>query len=770
MCRRRLRCHAVIYSKKSMDRKRINRIGKYVLVTVLLTATPASGWAQRMIKVSGTVYNIADKKKKVPFSGSVVYVYSCKTVAAAEDLKNNLDKDNTNLALFMDKEERTETDANGYYEILVPDNGALIFKAGLNKAVLEKVNNRMKIDVEVDDGIYLKEVVVTGQLKQIQPEPKASRLIGNRFYPYNTFVIPAGEGNKYSRLIVQPYVLNCETNDTVAFLEPLVYDGKEYHLTQTRRMGYNLKRDALEPYIQQRPLVNNRMVIEWQDTITVPDPNVNYSCYADFSIEDYRSIPFRKTYQINTCENKRPLKFLEYDLIAQDMDFQKYPEKAQVEKFDTEDQVELSFEISSDQLTDDPKNQESLAGIRKKLDQILNEPGAMLKEFHVIGKASPEGDYYMNLRLAEKRMKRIQQEVIGALPRAVADRVYQNPQAEVASWNEVADLMEKDSLTEVAGFIRNVIKEFPDQMNRQGQQIKARKDYRTVIVPYLEQLRQVKYLCRYDIYREPTDQEVMEAFRKEGLKGMYTRYEYWKLLQLLKDNKEKEAVARKAYEESLSMKNPWVLAGNTLARLYLERGATDTRILEPLIDRTIFTVNYERRNIDTGRTDIINPIEVVANQLCMYIKANDFENASVMAKLIPDEYKEFALVKAYAWAMGGYFQGGSTPEEAQRAQQTFQTICRSSIQNEAVMNLALETPQGDTQAEKALEQMSDNKPVKWYLKAVIAARKGDAGLTEAALYLVRCFNLDKKMIVTAQNDGEFNKEIVETALDMYKNQ
>jgi hypothetical protein len=69
-----------------------------------------------------------------------------------------------------------------------------------------------------------------------------------------------------------------------------------------------------------------------------------------------------------------------------------------------------------------------------------------------------------------------------------------------------------------------------------------------------------------------------------------------------------------------------------------------------------------------------------------------------------------------------------------------------------------------------LEQMVDENPVKWYLKAVTEARKGDIGLTEAALYLVKCFNLDQKMIVTAQNDGEFTKEIVETALEMYKNQ
>lgn len=368
------------------------------------------------------------------------------------------------------------------------------------------------------------------------------------------------------------------------------------------------------------------------------------------------------------------------------------------------------------------------------------------------------------------RQQRIQQEVIGVLPHAVAERVYQNPQAEVASWNEVAELLEKDSLMETAGFIRKVVRELPDQMNRQGQRIKASKDYRTVIVPYLEQLRQVKYLCRYDIYREPTDKEVMAAYRRKGLNGMYTRYEYWKLLQLLKDSQEKEAVARKAYEESLSMKRPWVLAGNTLAKLYLEKDVTDTQILEPLIDRTIFTVNYERKNMDTGRTEIINPIEVVVNQLCTYIKAGDFENASVMAKLIPEDYKEFDLVKAYAWAMGGYFQGGNTPEETQRATETFRTICQSSVQNEAVMNLALETPQGNAQADKALEQMADESPVKWYLKAVTEARKGDVGLTEAALYLVRCFNLDQKMIVTAQNDGEFTKEIVETALEMYKNQ
>lgn len=748
-------------------------MGKYILA-IGMAITPAASWAQRMIKVSGTVMNVADKKHKIPFTDITVHIYSCKTVAEAEDLSKQL-KSNAatpeEVTAFYVGDELAETDANGYYEILVPDNGALVFKAGMNDPILERVNNRMQINVEISDGIMLGNVMVTAKLKEIQPEPKASRLIGNHFYPYNSFVIPQNQGNTYSRLIIQPYVLNCETNDTVAFLRPLVYDGKEFHRTQIRKMGYDLKRDPLEPYIQKEPLTKERMTIHWQDTVVVPDVQVNYSCYADFCIEDYNSIPFRKIFQLNTCANKRPLKFLDYQLNVNELDLSRYPERAQVEKRNTEDRVELSFEISSDQLTDDPKNQQNLNLIGEKLKLILNEPGAMLKEFHLIGTASPEGSYQTNLQLAEKRMKRVQEQIMQVIPSYTAERVYQNPQAKVAAWSEVADLMKADGKEELAERIGRVIDQYPGQMAQQGKNIRAFAEYKKEIVPYLEKLRQVEYKCRYDIYREPTDEEVMAKFRKEGFKGIYTRYEYWKLFQMLKDDRTKEELAKKAYRESLEMKQPWVVPGNLLAVMYLKRDTTDTSVLEPLIDRTVFTVDYERTDPNTGRKEIVNPIEVVANQLNMYIRKGDFENASVMAKLIPDSATEYDLTKAYAWALGGYFlQGGDNTEENERARRTFDTICQSSERNAIVMHLALETPEGNRTAETMLAHQSMEDAVMWNLKAVVAARKGDSGLTDAALCLMRAFNLDKKLIATAQNDGEFDKEIMETALDLYNHQ
>ena len=62
--------------------------------------------------------------------------------------------------MLLDQEGKTTTDENGYYEILVPDNGALIFKVGLSPSVLKEVRHQMKIDVSIDEGVMLESVTV----------------------------------------------------------------------------------------------------------------------------------------------------------------------------------------------------------------------------------------------------------------------------------------------------------------------------------------------------------------------------------------------------------------------------------------------------------------------------------------------------------------------------------------------------------------------------------------------------------------------------------
>lgn len=738
------------------------RLKIWILLLVVAGCGTGTALAQKMVKVSGTVYNIAENRK-VPFSDVTVDVYAAKTVAVGEDMKKILDSNDQEKTLLLDQEGKTTTDENGYYEILVPDNGALIFKVGLSPSVLKEVRHQMKIDVSIDEGVMLESVTVTAMRLVLKPEPKAPKIIGNMLIPYNTFKLPPYFGNRFSRLIIQPYVLDCETNDTITFARPSVYDGKEYALTQERKMGYDMNRDPLRPYIKAEALTTRAMNLDWTDTIIVPDPNRNYSCFAIVNLEDY-SASNSRTYQINTCQTKRPMKFLQYNLFSEQMDPLQHKERAQIEKRNTSDKIQLSFLINSDQLTDTPENKQSLAMLRNKLKEIAESPGTVLKEFHVAGTASPDGHYSSNLSLAERRMRKIEQEITSILPQYTLERVYRNPHAEVAPWEEVVKLLERDGKSTEAGKVKEILAKHKD-IGAQGRALKQLDWYATVIVPYLDELRVVNYNCLYEIYREPNDEEVMAQYREKGLKGSYTRYEYWKLFQLITDEKELEALYRRAYEESLEQKHPWALAGNNLAASYLERDTVDTSILEPLIDLSIHSTDYSRMNADGSRTEIVNRLEVVTNQLCMYIKKGDFEHASVLVKILPEDSK-FDLLKAYTWALGGYFQGGTTPEEEERAHKTFETIKASSPQNEVVMYMALDNRAGNAAAKASLAKLPQDSALTWYFKATLSAREGEIEFMNTVIALSECFKRDKSFVATAQNDGEFNEDIIQAAMDM----
>lgn len=738
------------------------RLKIWILLLVVAGCGTGTALAQKMVKVSGTVYNIAENRK-VPFSDVTVDVYAAKTVAVGEDMKKILDSNDQEKTLLLDQEGKTTTDENGYYEILVPDNGALIFKVGLSPSVLKEVRHQMKIDVSIDEGVMLESVTVTAMRLVLKPEPKAPKIIGNMLIPYNTFKLPPYFGNRFSRLIIQPYVLDCETNDTITFARPSVYDGKEYALTQERKMGYDMDRDPLRPYIKAEALTTRAMNLDWTDTIIVPDPNRNYSCFAIVNLEDY-SASNSRTYQINTCQTKRPMKFLQYNLFSEQMDPLQHKERAQIEKRNTSDKIQLSFLINSDQLTDTPENKQSLAMLRNKLKEIAESPGTVLKEFHVAGTASPDGHYSSNLSLAERRMRKIEQEITSILPQYTLERVYRNPHAEVAPWEEVVKLLERDGKSTEAGKVKEILAKHKD-IGAQGRALKQLDWCSTVIVPYLDELRVVNYNCLYEIYREPNDEEVMAQYREKGLKGSYTRYEYWKLFQLITDEKELEALYRRAYEESLEQKHPWALAGNNLAASYLERDTVDTSILEPLIDLSIHSTDYSRMNADGSRTEIVNRLEVVTNQLCMYIKKGDFEHASVLVKILPEDSK-FDLLKAYTWALGGYFQGGTTPEEKERAHKTFETIKASSPQNEVVMYMALDNRAGNAAAKASLAKLPQDSALTWYFKATLSAREGEIEFMNTVIALSECFKRDKSFVATAQNDGEFNEDIIQAAMDM----
>ena len=237
---------------------------------------------------------------------------------------------------------------------------------------------------------------------------------------------------------------------------------------------------------------------------------------------------------------------------------------------------------------------------------------------------------------------------------------------------------------------------------------------------------------------------------------------------MVKDSLELENLYRRAYKASMESEGqPWILPANLLAISYLSRDTVDTSILEPFIDRRTRGANVVRTRMDGVTKEIINPEAVVANQLSMYVKANNFEQASVMAQILPDTEKN-ALLKAYAMCLGGYYRGGNTAKEREEAKKTFELVKNSSPMNEVVMHLAMDTKRDDALAKIAVQKLPADNPRTWYMKAIIHNRAGDSGFENAMNCLVKCFTLDPKYIPVAETDGDIGKDLFEYTMEMFE--
>ena len=213
-----------------------------VCLVLMLAGIGSQIHAQEISIVSGKILNLPEgKNKPEPFPLSErVYIFAFNTVAAAQDAMRQLESGDGSV--MADQQEIAGAD--GYYEIRVAENGALVIRVAM-KTVLEEVRYRNEISVSIDGGIQLDEVEVVGMATRPTPKPVAGKIVGGKLIVDNSVRIPNNYGASNRRLIMQPYVIDCNTEEVVKYIDPTVLDGTEYDLTQNRRMAFNMSNDAL---------------------------------------------------------------------------------------------------------------------------------------------------------------------------------------------------------------------------------------------------------------------------------------------------------------------------------------------------------------------------------------------------------------------------------------------------------------------------------------------------------------------------------------------
>lgn len=733
--------------------------------------------AQNLITVSGKVLNVeANKegKRNLPFTDELVKVFSYATKSDAEEAVRLMEEQFKKGMPYHGLKEIDMAEADpytGYYELKCYANGWLLVRVGLSTE-LRAVENKLQINFNIRGTVSLGQVVVQAQNtapNELQVIPKATARFGN-VLPL-TLSLPIGDyyGKTNGRFVYQPFVVDCTTDKIEAYGRPYILEGKEYHNTQDRRMGYDLKRDTLQKFVDTlKTLTDEAFVLNYADTIRLQHADRNYAVYGSFHFMDYNNIYYSKTSMVNTCRNILLMDFIEIPKFKPYyLDFEDYKKVAERKERPVPGEIQINFLINKAQPDlNDPSTKNQLDNLVSLLNDISS--GAVLKSLSIEGVASPDGSYDSNLKLAQKRTDFLQDFIAQRLQVSGYER---KSGARVTSWKELADTVMVYDTTLARRLLEVISVKKAHNLNSVAVK---RSGLMEKLTPYLEKMRKVTYTCVYIVNRPLTPNEIMQKYRANA-NDAFLPYEYWNLYQMVKDPDELEVLYKKGAAVAKAYENgrPWMLPECLLAASYINRDTTDASLLAPLVDCTSISASDKRPKLNyikkdfNGYETLVNPEAVVANYLIMCIKERDFEKASVVAQILSQARKEeYADLIAFAHCMRGSFYNNA---------EVFKRVAATSPVNEVILNLMMETNRHNAYAQEALEKISKDNPLYWYLKAVLADRM-DQGqnmsfdLPEAIRCLVKCFQMNESFINRAMVDGSLKEATVDEAIAEYEMQ
>ncbi len=659
---------------------------RYLLIAIVAATTAGSAMA-RVINVRGVVTSRKDQEKL----GGV----------AISDAKTG-------------KLIGTTTD-EGRYTVSIDDQGELKFTLMGHEPYTEKVAGRINIDVQlIAQAKVLDEIVVTAKkiVKTVAAEPTDLDVKGNYVYIKTRVKVPQELFNTSCRLVLQPALVNLSRGKTT-LMRPVVFDGVRYDITQRRMYDYDADRDPLRPYVRvTQPGGDSDGWLAFSDSVYVSNPNQDYRCDLNLSIENYSNILYERTVEIGRG-TVNPLRWLAYTLAPNFVTDESFLPQPEMQLRDAKGDINLSFPVGrSDLDLDLGTNRSEMEQVIAQLREIEKDPDSNIKSLTVTGTSSPEGSYATNQRLSAARLQSTMDYIMkqtGDATRSAA----RSTKATVHTWTDVADMLFADSLRNEAYDIMSIVSASPNQPDAQSRKVAALPYYRSLIVPeYLPRLRTVSYEYVTMLYRYLTDEEILEVYNTDPKR--LTRNEFWRLYTATDSLEERGAICRKALE----LDPKFTVAATDLAAVLIKQSHPDADLLEPYI--------RSKKRI---------PNETMLNHAIALMSVGQYTRADSLAQVVPDD-PDFHKAKIYISAINGNYA------------EHVQELSEDNPMNEVVLLLAMKS--NEAAWEKA--QLLGDTAVEEYLKAV-AANRLDM-ILPAIQHIERALELDPSLRDIAKIDGD----------------
>lgn len=605
------------------------------------------------------------------------------------------------------------TDYNGHFRIKADPVASLYFSGLTYLPKVVKLKGKTSINVVLSfQSQKLDEVVVVARrmADKMIPEQTDVEVRGNRYIIRPKIKIPGEMFKPNTRIVVQPILENL-TRGSRQLFRPAVVTGKQYAVMLERMMEFDTRKDPLSPYYQKSTRIGTDEVMAYTDSLPVVRPDDECRCDIYMYLVDYRRVVYKDTVAI-AKGTVNPMRFFEYKIEAASLTDDRYLPQQEKQMRGEKGEVSLTFVENRAKIDkSDPNNTIELTKIQQRLMEIQNRPDTEFRSFAITGVSSPEGRYEGNLALARKRTVVAKNLILGCLRRATAEALRDSIRtgARVETWETIAGWMRRDSLA--ADGLETIILAHPGDRDRQFREIRSLPDYLPVIRPYLPRARRVEFSFTYLMLRLLRDDEIQCMYRENYTK--LTRFEFWRMCRIEKNNSVKEEVCRRALE----VYPDFMAVANELAALLINRGKPDVRVLEPFVNEKA-------------------PREILNNQIAALLAHREFLRADSVAGLMP-EHPQTEEIRAVAHAMNGDY------EEA------YHRFAPQGDLNEVVLLLAMRHNEEAWQKAKALP---DDDARNNYLRAICANRMDL--VAEAAAFLKRAVTQDPELMNVARIDGD----------------
>lgn len=224
------------------------------------------------------------------------------------------------------------------------------------------------------------------------------------------------------------------------------------------------------------------------------------------------------------------------------------PEKVEIKCYEEEFDCKVTFKSAQHGLLlGFGKNREELARLDSFVSKGLRIKGARLREVHIIGYASPEGESGYNKHLSERRTHTLSSHVLGKYPQLKNASVYRTEGAG-EDWEGLRDIIKASSLNYKKEILSAIERHDTDVAREAAiRSLDGGKVYAELISTVYPVLRRTVFLMSFDV-RPYTDDELEEMFITAP--GCLSQYEMCRLAQQYAgQGKNPVNIYRKAYEQ-----------------------------------------------------------------------------------------------------------------------------------------------------------------------------------------------------------------------------